>query len=497
VTTINDSAIQAELVSQVSSGALASPTTNRVYALYFPSGTTICDDSSGGTPLPCSNNAFCAYHGATTATVGGLHLLYIVQPYADSVWMNGCSDTNESGLSATERVTSHELAETITDPQVSLATSYGPPLGWYDSNYGEVADICEPYGSPAAPAVSSVHLGTEAAGLYTVSHVWSQAANRCVPAAPDAPAVTARAVSGGRVEVSWTAPKDNRAPITSYDIFESAPGSQPALAASGVDGSADGSGLNWISPAFADGTTTTFYVTAHNAVGQSAMSAGSTATADAVLPTVTLTGPTAQFTLGTSLQVTYSGSDTAGPVTYEVEYVVGNLAGGSWSTPRTLASNTSATSLNLPVTAGHEYCFKVSARDGVSNTSDWTAPRCTSVVADDRVFPAATGWSRIASSSAYRGTLTSSKAIGARLTTTVAGNRIALLVRKCATCGVIGVYRGSTLIAKISTASTTTRYRVLVLLPPTSGAAAPVTLRLLSKTVQIDGIAGWRTPPAF
>lgn len=200
-TTINDSAIQAELVSQVGSGTsgLATPTANTVYTLYFPAGTTVCDDSGGGTsPLPCSNNAFCAYHGATQATVNGIHLLYIVQPYADPTWMSGCSDPNESALSATERVTAHELSETITDPQVSLASSFGAPLGWYDTNYGEVADICEPNGSPAAPSLSSVHLGSAATGTYTVSHVWSQALNECLPIRPDAPTgVGARAASGG------------------------------------------------------------------------------------------------------------------------------------------------------------------------------------------------------------------------------------------------------------------------------------------------------------
>jgi hypothetical protein len=37
---------------------------------------------------------------------------------------------------------SHELAETITDAEVGLATNIGDPLAWYDANDGEIADPC-------------------------------------------------------------------------------------------------------------------------------------------------------------------------------------------------------------------------------------------------------------------------------------------------------------------------------------------------------------------
>ena len=71
-TTINDSAIQTELLGQINNGQLPAPTLdaaglpNTVYALFFPGGTTVCDAGS------CSGVQFCAYHSSFTASVKGL-----------------------------------------------------------------------------------------------------------------------------------------------------------------------------------------------------------------------------------------------------------------------------------------------------------------------------------------------------------------------------------------------------------------------------------------
>src|SRR5262249_29017772 len=39
-------------------------------------------------------------------------------------------------------VASHEMVETMTDPEVGLASVIGPPLAWFDPNFNEIGDIC-------------------------------------------------------------------------------------------------------------------------------------------------------------------------------------------------------------------------------------------------------------------------------------------------------------------------------------------------------------------
>ena len=65
------------------------------------------------------------------------------------------------GLAPFEALTgtsSHELAESITDPI--------PGQGWYDDNNGEIGDIC------------AWHF--KQVGAYNVQQEWSNQANQCV-----------------------------------------------------------------------------------------------------------------------------------------------------------------------------------------------------------------------------------------------------------------------------------------------------------------------------
>jgi len=92
---------------------------------------------------------WCAYHGTTTANI-----TYGVLPDfggnqacrggCNCYYSGYCNHTNPYDyFSATTVVASHEFAETITDPDVGIATSWGPPLGWADINTGaEIGDNC-------------------------------------------------------------------------------------------------------------------------------------------------------------------------------------------------------------------------------------------------------------------------------------------------------------------------------------------------------------------
>jgi hypothetical protein len=176
--TIDDTQIQAELLAQISAGHLPAPVldaagnVNTLYMIYFPPGITI---TQGGSQS-CVGGGFCAYHGTTSNTLNSKNLLYGVLP--DMQPGSGCSQGcgNSTTFGNYTSVTSHELTEAITDADVGIATTFAPPLAWYDMNNGEIGDICN------GQQGSYVANGT----TYTIQLEFSNAASDCVlpPAAP-------------------------------------------------------------------------------------------------------------------------------------------------------------------------------------------------------------------------------------------------------------------------------------------------------------------------
>ncbi|HEX6504314.1 MAG TPA: hypothetical protein VF011_13810 [Terriglobales bacterium] len=123
-----------------------------VYHIFLPSGVDVCTSTS--ICYSPDNNAtfkFCAYHGGVNFKDIG-RVLYTVEPYQN---VPGCSvaQTSPNGplVDSTSSTLSHELIETITDPDGDA---------WFGRNslpeYGaEIGDICEnPFGSYAAFSIS-------------------------------------------------------------------------------------------------------------------------------------------------------------------------------------------------------------------------------------------------------------------------------------------------------------------------------------------------------
>ena len=115
---------------------------NDLYMVFTPPNVQVV---MSGT-MSCSS--FCGYHD----DVSGVHY-YGVIPYPNCV---GCNNAN-SVFDSLTMITSHELAEAITDPV--------PGAGWYDDQFGEIGDFCN-----AEP---------KTVGSYTVQKIWSASANRC------------------------------------------------------------------------------------------------------------------------------------------------------------------------------------------------------------------------------------------------------------------------------------------------------------------------------
>ena len=185
--TIQDSQVQSELSAQIVAGHLPAPqkdaagNNNTDYVVYFPAGTSVC------TPSGCSmaSGGFCAYHGTIANVPGYGEVYYTVMPDFTPAG-TGCG-TNPVEFNNVTSALSHELVETITDPEVGLATSNAPPLSWYNNTYGEIGDICN--------AVQGTVVGSDGI-TYTVQTEYSNALADCVlsnPAVTTAPAITSAA----------------------------------------------------------------------------------------------------------------------------------------------------------------------------------------------------------------------------------------------------------------------------------------------------------------
>ncbi|HLJ86235.1 MAG TPA: hypothetical protein VKZ53_05395 [Candidatus Angelobacter sp.] len=211
--TIDDSNIQAELLVQISAGHLpaavldAAGNVNTIYMIYFPPGKTISRTVNNQRTLSCQG--FCAYHWTTSNTLNAKHLLYGVLPdmQAGSACATGCGTSNVFGNYTT--VTSHELAEAITDADVGLGTH----IAWTDQQM-EVGDICN------LQQGSYVANGT----TYIIQLLFSNAVSNCalppttVPPNPVLSTNPSNVNSGQSATLSWT---NESGDATSYQIFES------------------------------------------------------------------------------------------------------------------------------------------------------------------------------------------------------------------------------------------------------------------------------------
>ncbi|GAB2683958.1 choice-of-anchor D domain-containing protein [Kribbella swartbergensis] len=221
-----------------------------------------------------------------------------------------------------------------------------------------------------------------------------------------------------------------------------------------------------------------------------------TLNADVSGPVARMVAPAYQSSVAGTATLTVSAADSAGVASYDVRYRRATSAGpyGAYVQPWT---NTTATSMNLAVAAGYEYCVSVRAKDKLGNVGQWSAERCFSRPLDDRSLTlASTGWTRATGSTFYYGTTTQTTAYGKSLTRTVQGKRFFLVATRCPTCGSVAVYAGNRYLTTVNLAYPTTHREVLLGLPVQSTLFSG-TLKLVSastgKLVQIDGLAVGRT----
>ena len=313
------------------------------------------------------------------------------------------------------------------------------------------------------------------------------------PTVSQAPAgLSATAAASGRIALSWTPPAQsgNNAP-TGYRVLRSTSADQVGT----VVATLPDTSTSYVDAGPSNATRYYYRVTALDLAGDSAPSAQATAVADAAAPTTTLVTPATPFQVSRTVTANYTATDAlSGVASYDVRYrtAVWNAGFGAYSYPISW-QHTTATSKSLTASLGHAYCLSVRARDHVGNLSAWSAERCTTLPLDDRSLAATTsGWTRLASGSAFQGTLTRAFASGTALRLNSAHtDLLGLVVTTCSTCGNVAIYLNGVYWRTVSTHSSTTHAQVILMLPRFSLRIASVTLKKASSGGQaiIDGLA--------
>ena len=112
---------------------------NAIYHVFLPKGTSVCIVAGNCySPDDPASWTFCAFHGSVNFS-STQHVLFTVQPYQGVAGCQLPGQTPNGLIDATASTLSHELFETITDPDFD---------GWYNALYGyEMSDMCATFGS--------------------------------------------------------------------------------------------------------------------------------------------------------------------------------------------------------------------------------------------------------------------------------------------------------------------------------------------------------------
>jgi hypothetical protein len=140
--TISDTFIRSRLQADINAGLLQAPNAETLYVVYVEPDVAVNLGAGQGT----TQQGILGYH---TAFVGadGSPIRYAVVVSPGGAAGNSVLPEATTALDQQTAVTSHELAEAVTDPDVNSNVNNGR-LGWVDPQRGEIGDITE--NNPAA-----------------------------------------------------------------------------------------------------------------------------------------------------------------------------------------------------------------------------------------------------------------------------------------------------------------------------------------------------------
>ncbi|MBW8883559.1 MAG: fibronectin type III domain-containing protein [Planctomycetia bacterium] len=135
-TGLTDTQIHTNLQNAINSRQVAAPDAQRLYVVYVEPGVIVKLGSSS------SRTTFLGYHGAFaghTASGQAADIRYAVLPFPGTPNPSPSSQGFSGSFDELTSVSSHEIAEAVTDPDVNYKA-----LGWYDDQLnGEIGDLTE------------------------------------------------------------------------------------------------------------------------------------------------------------------------------------------------------------------------------------------------------------------------------------------------------------------------------------------------------------------
>ena len=180
---ITDTAIRSDIQALIKANLVQAPDANRLYVVYVEPGVAVY---SGGSS---SINDFLGYHDAfagKTAANKPINIRYAVLPYPDGPNPTANSQGFANNFQELTVVTSHEIAEAVTDPDVGITKA-----SWYDDDLnGEIGDLTD----LTAPLNG-----------YLVQQVVDQNDNPIAPNVMQAPRnIAVTATSSTSAKLTWT-----------------------------------------------------------------------------------------------------------------------------------------------------------------------------------------------------------------------------------------------------------------------------------------------------
>lgn len=167
------------------------------------------------------------------------------------------------------------------------------------------------------------------------------------------------------------------------------------------------------------------------------------------------------------MRITWGGTDSgSGIASYDVAR---SYDGGAYTT---IASATTATSLNWTMTPGHSYRFRVRARDKAGNVGAWVYASTwySSLTQNTSASLAYTGtWGKGSTAQYSGGTVKFATGEGASASLTFKGRAVALVTTLRATGGQVQVWIDGVLAETVDTSAASTTYRQVVFSKAWSG----------------------------
>lgn len=464
-------------------------------SLLAPSETTVYTTQIPTWAFPSDNDAIAKVRFTFTPP-GQAALLYddMTAPYSPYLPTTSLPDgiyavtaqafdrSNQGSTVQTKSVLVDRIAPelTVTGPGADTAPGpwlpVGPQRSWTysasDSGSGVASVTCASHGLPITCSDPSGHSMSPSAGAHAISFTARDGGNNAV-------------TKTRYFQVDDTEPSLSlAAPAQESTIRDSTPTFTPTASdqESGVVSVTCQIGTGTITPCsefaptLSDGTYT-LKVRATNAVGM-VRKIFRTFTVDTKAPATTLaSGPARPFAAAASAAFTVTSNETA---TYQCRLDTAAFAACSAApTFNNLAAGTHAVSARAKDVVGNT--------DATPATWTWTVPH------DDRNLTFTSAWTGLRDSKYFRGTALRATTKNAALARKdVRARRLALVATSCATCGLVDVFHGTTLLRRVNLASDTTQHRRVFLLKTYDALSPAANVRVVTvsagKPVIIDGL---------